>query len=73
MALVDEGRPSQMMKTPPTATCDDCYFRREALCALPGNERCPTFRAAAEGTLTPPMQARLVPRPLARIAVGHAA
>jgi hypothetical protein len=62
-----------MMKTRPQATCDDCYFRREGLCALPGNERCPTFRAAAAGTLTPPQQARLVPRPLARIAVGHAA
>ena len=27
-------------------TCDDCYFRREGLCALPGNVPCPTFRAA---------------------------
>jgi hypothetical protein len=54
------------------ATCDDCYFRREGLCALPGNERCPTFRAAA-GTLKPPKQAQLVLRPVAQMAVGHAA
>jgi len=27
-------------------TCDDCYFRRELLCALAGNAICPTFRAA---------------------------
>jgi hypothetical protein len=63
----------KMMKTPPPTTCDDCFFRREALCALPGNTPCPTFRAAAVGSLTPPMQARLVPHPLTRIAVGHAA
>ncbi len=29
-------------------TCDDCYFRRELLCALTGNAICPTFRAAEE-------------------------
>jgi hypothetical protein len=57
---------------PPT-TCDDCFFRRQGLCALPGNEPCPTFRAAAAGNLTPPRQPRLVPRPLAPVAVGHAA
>jgi hypothetical protein len=68
-----EGRPPQMMKTPQPATCDDCYFRHEALCALPGNERCPTFRAATAGTLTPPKQARLIPRPVTRLAVGQAA
>jgi len=29
-----------------TPTCDDCFFRRELLCALAGNTICPTFRAA---------------------------
>ena len=29
-------------------TCDDCYFRRELLCALAGNTLCPTFRAAEQ-------------------------
>ena len=56
-----------------SATCDDCFFRREGLCALPGNEPCPTFRLAKAGTLAPPKQATLVPRPLARVAVGQAA
>ena len=45
-------------------TCDDCYFRQEALCALPGNTTCPTFRAATRQGLTPPPQPHLVPRPL---------
>jgi hypothetical protein len=62
-----------MTKTSP-ATCEDCFFRREGLCALPGNEPCPTFRAATAGALSPPRQARLVPRPLApRIAAVSAA
>jgi len=47
-------------------TCNDCYFRRAGLCALPGDATCPTFRAAHGGELVPPRQARLVPlRPLA--------
>jgi hypothetical protein len=53
------------------ATCEDCYFRREGLCALPGNTPCPTFRAAT-GSLSPPVQPRLVLRaPLPQVA--HAA
>jgi hypothetical protein len=63
----------KMIKPRPSATCDDCYFRREGLCALAGNTPCPTFRAAAMGALTPPRQPQLVPRPVPRIAVGHAA
>ena len=43
-------------------TCKECYFRRAGLCALPGDNPCPTFRLAAEGTLAPPRQPRLVPR-----------
>jgi len=54
------------------ATCEDCYFRREGLCALPGNAPCPTFRVATVGRLTPPPQPRLVLRaPVAQIV--HAA
>lgn len=41
-------------------TCDDCYFRRHALCAMAPEHPCPTFRAAAR-TLQPPRQPRLVP------------
>jgi hypothetical protein len=48
-------------------TCDDCYFRRAGLCALIVDAPCPTFRAHSRGTLTPPHQARLVDRPLARM------
>ena len=45
-------------------TCSDCYFRRGGLCALPGDDPCPTFRAAKAVLLTPPRQPPLVPRPL---------
>jgi hypothetical protein len=44
------------------ATCNDCYFRRAGLCALPGEAICPTFRAHSVGRLAPPPQPRLVPR-----------
>jgi hypothetical protein len=54
-------------------TCDDCYFRRAGLCALPGNDPCPTFRAHTRGSLVPPRQPRLVPRPLGALAQQHAA
>jgi hypothetical protein len=46
------------------ATCNDCYFRCAALCALPGEEVCPTFRRAST-PLAPPQQPPLVARPLA--------
>jgi hypothetical protein len=45
-------------------TCDDCYFRRAGLCALPGDRPCPTFRAARRTGLVPPPQAPLVMREL---------
>ncbi|HET8607470.1 MAG TPA: hypothetical protein VFL66_10640 [Gaiellaceae bacterium] len=47
------------------ATCNDCYFRRAGLCALSLETPCPTFRLATRGSLAPPRQARLVPRPAA--------
>jgi hypothetical protein len=51
------------------ATCSDCYFRRAGLCALPGEETCPTFRLHSQGRMTAPKQPPLVPRTLA----AHAA
>ena len=45
-------------------TCDDCYFRRAGLCALSVENPCPTFRLHSRGSLVPPRQPRLVPRPL---------
>jgi hypothetical protein len=44
------------------ATCSDCYFRREGLCALQLDSVCPTFRKASVGQWKPPVQPRLVPR-----------
>lgn len=58
---------------PTQLTCDDCYFRREGLCALAGNVPCPTFRVATAGMLTPPLQPRLVPRTPEPAEVGRAA
>jgi hypothetical protein len=51
-------------------TCNDCFFRQAGLCALPGDEVCPTFRIHRAGSLEPPRQPQLVPRSLA---VAHAA
>ncbi len=45
------------------ATCEDCYFSRAWLCALLLESPCPTFRHHSRGTLVPPRQPRLVPRP----------
>ena len=54
----------------PNVTCDDCYFRRAGLCALPGETTCPTFRQYRREGLTPPPQARLVARPAVLAARG---
>ena len=54
-------------------TCGDCYFQRAGLCALSLESPCPTFRAHSRGTLVPPRQPRLVPRPLAPLASSSAA
>jgi hypothetical protein len=51
-------------------TCNDCYFRQAGLCALPGEQVCPTFRMVQAGTFAPLPQPRLVPGGLA---VAHAA
>ena len=47
-------------------SCNDCYFRRAGLCALPGDEPCPTFRLA-KATLAPPPQPRLVSRAIPQL------
>jgi len=54
-------------------TCEDCYFRRAGLCALSLESPCPTFRTQSRGSLVPPRQPRLVPRPLAPLAGSSAA
>jgi len=40
-------------------TCDDCFFRRNLLCALDLDEPCATFRPN-EAQLKPPQQLRFV-------------
>jgi hypothetical protein len=38
--------------------CDDCYFRRNMLCALDLGEPCATFRPDSPDGLRPPQQLR---------------
>jgi hypothetical protein len=61
-----------MSKSEPP-TCNDCYFRRAGLCALPGDNPCPTFRLARADALRPPLQPPLVPRPAVAFAATHPA
>jgi hypothetical protein len=44
------------------ATCEDCYFRRNMLCALDLEEPCATFRADRPEGLVPPRQPVLLMR-----------
>ena len=39
-------------------TCEDCYFRRNLLCAVSGSDPCPTFRPDRPEGLQPPRQMR---------------
>lgn len=43
----------------PAPSCGDCFFRRHGLCALPGDEPCPTFRPDTPEGLRPPRQTAL--------------
>jgi hypothetical protein len=53
-------------------TCEDCYFRRELLCALRLDEPCPTFRPASKQGLVPPRQAPLLAPMRAAQEAGYA-
>ena len=46
-----EGLANLSMSKKIYVTCNDCYFRTAGLCALPGNEVCPTFRLHKTGSL----------------------
>ena len=39
-------------------SCDDCFFRRNLLCALQEDEACATFRPDHPDGLRPPQQLR---------------
>jgi hypothetical protein len=41
-------------------SCEDCFFKRNMLCALAGDEPCPTFRPYHPDGLRPPQQMRFV-------------
>jgi len=49
----------QSRRTTPTVSCEECYFKRNLLCALELAEPCSTFRPY-EAQLRPPDQLRLV-------------
>lgn len=44
-------------------SCDDCYFRKNLLCALELDEPCATFRENRPEGLVPPRQPVLLMRP----------
>ena len=48
------------MARPKPVTCEDCFFRRNLLCALRLDEPCPTFRPDTPEGLRPPQQMRFV-------------
>ena len=52
------GEKADLSKTQ-KPSCDDCFFRRNMLCALNLDEPCPTFRAADRG-LAPERQLAFV-------------
>jgi len=39
-------------------TCEDCFFRRNLLCAIDDGKTCATFRPNGPGGLHPPRQLR---------------
>ena len=43
-----------------TVSCEDCFFRKNMLCALALDEPCPTFRPDNPEGLRPPQQLRFV-------------
>lgn len=55
----DVQRRQQVRRASPKISCDDCYFRRNMLCALELDEPCATFRPS-EANLKPPQQMRFV-------------
>jgi len=58
---IDVERKVAVARNPARApSCDDCFFRRNLLCALPEPAPCPTFRPYHPDGLRPPQQLRFV-------------
>jgi hypothetical protein len=49
-----------LMARPKKISCEDCYFRRNLLCALSLEEPCTTYRPDHPEGLRPPPQMRMV-------------
>lgn len=56
---IDGARVAQRRRGSAKASCEDCFFRANMLCALELDAPCATFRPAA-AELEPPPQLRLV-------------
>ena len=50
-------------RKPKPPSCDDCYFRKNLLCALELEDPCTTFRPNRPEGLVPPKQPVLLMRP----------
>lgn len=57
-AGIDEGRNGHMAKlaAKQKVACEDCFFRRNLLCALELGEPCTTYRPDSPEGLRPPQQ-----------------
>jgi hypothetical protein len=54
------------------ASCENCFFREQQLCAIATDEACPTFRPSHPDGLRPPGQMRFVFRQERRMQVAWA-
>jgi len=69
--LAPQKPPSASLTRLDGTTCDDCYFRQAALCALSPDRPCPTFRLFSGTSFAPPPEPRFVPE-LARVVAQYA-
>ena len=58
--LVKDGGSEVGSRTVAKVSCEDCFFRRNLLCALTLDEACPTFRPDHPDGLRPPQQMHFV-------------
>ena len=56
----------------PKASCENCFFGKNLLCAVAGGEPCATFRPAHPEGLRPPRQLRFMFAPDRRLQVAWA-